>query len=91
VDLFGHELKITIQGITDEVAACANMLMGEANEGTPIAVIRGYKHLADDNGIKVSFRTDDTYLVKQALIEKYDRENAAGTKAAKKKKVRADN
>lgn len=70
IDLFGHELKITIQAITDEVAACANMLMGEADEGTPIAVIRGYKYLKDDRGIKVSFRTGDTDLVKQALIEK---------------------
>ena len=91
VDLFGHELKITIQAITDEVAACANMLMGEANEGTPIAVIRGYKHLADDRGIKVSYRTDDTDLVKQALIEKIEKVNAAGTKASKKKKIRSIN
>jgi coenzyme F420-0:L-glutamate ligase/coenzyme F420-1:gamma-L-glutamate ligase len=90
VDLFGHELKITIQAITDEVAACANMIMGEANEGTPIAVIRGYKHMADDKGIKVSFRTDDTDLVKQALIEKYERDNAR-YKAIKKKKVRSAN
>ena len=52
VDLFGHELKITIQGITDEVAACANMLMGEANEGTPIAVIRGYPHLKMTRALK---------------------------------------
>ncbi len=91
VDLFGHELKITIQAITDEVAACANMLMGEANEGTPIAVIRGYPHLEDDRGIRVSFRPDDTDLVKQALIEKMERDNAAGQKVAKKKKVRSSN
>jgi len=90
VDLFGHELKITIQAITDEVAACANMLMGEANEGTPIAVIRGYPHLTDDKGIKVSFRTGDTDLVKQALIEKIERENA-GQNVSKKKKVKSNN
>ncbi len=91
VDLFGHELKITIQAITDEVAACANMLMGEADEGTPIAVIRGYPYLQNDKGIKVSFRTDDTDLVKQALIEKIDRENTAGNKVVKKKKVKSSN
>jgi coenzyme F420-0:L-glutamate ligase/coenzyme F420-1:gamma-L-glutamate ligase len=85
VDLFGHELKITIQGITDEVAACANMIMGEANEGTPIAIIRGYPYIQDDKGIKASFRTDNTDLVKQALIEKYERDNAAGKKIIKKK------
>jgi len=91
VDLFGHELKITIQAITDEVAACANMLMGEAAEGTPIAVIRGFQYLKDDKGIQVSFRPDETDLVKQALIEKYERDNTAALKASKKKKVRSDN
>ena len=91
VDLFGHELKITIQAITDEVAACANMLMGEADEGTPITIIRGYAYLEDENGIKVSFRTDETDLVKQALLEKYERDNVAGHKVPKKKKVRSSN
>ncbi len=91
VDLFGHELKITIQAITDEVAACANMLMGEADEGTPIAVIRGYPYLKDDRGIRASFRTDDTDLVKQALLEKMERENTTGNKVVKKKKVKSSN
>jgi coenzyme F420-0:L-glutamate ligase/coenzyme F420-1:gamma-L-glutamate ligase len=90
VDLFGHELKITIQAITDEVAACANMLMGEADEGTPIAIIRGYPYLKDNKGIKVSFRTDDTDRVKQALIEKIERDNA-GQSVIKKKKVKSSN
>ncbi len=76
-DLFGHELKITIQAIADEVAACANMLMGEADEGTPIAIIRGYQYTKDDNGIKPSFRTDSTDLVKQALLEKIERDEQA--------------
>jgi coenzyme F420-0:L-glutamate ligase/coenzyme F420-1:gamma-L-glutamate ligase len=48
--------------------------MGEANEGTPVAIIRGYQYLKDDNGIKVSFRPDDTDLVKQALIEQIERQ-----------------
>jgi len=76
-DLFGHELKITIQGIVDEVAACANMLMGESNEGTPIAVIRGYEYLKDDYGIKITFRTDKEDFVKQALAEKIGREESS--------------
>jgi coenzyme F420-0:L-glutamate ligase/coenzyme F420-1:gamma-L-glutamate ligase len=88
VDLFGHELKITIQGITDEVAACANMIMGEANEGTPVAIIRGYTYLKDDKGIKVSYRPDETDLVRQALTEKIERDTS---KAAAKndKKIRS--
>ena len=77
VDLYGHELKITIQGITDEVAACANMIMGEANEGTPVAIIRGYKYLENDDGIKVAFRPDETDYVKKALLEMLEREEKA--------------
>lgn len=73
VDLFGHELKITIQGIVDEVAACANMIMGEADEGTPIAVIRGYEYLKDDLGISVTYRKDREDFVKAALLEKLAR------------------
>jgi coenzyme F420-0:L-glutamate ligase/coenzyme F420-1:gamma-L-glutamate ligase len=88
VDLFGHELKITIQGITDEVAACANMIMGEANEGTPVAIIRGYTYLKDDKGIKVSYRPDETDLVRQALTEKIERD-ASKAAAKNDKKLRS--
>jgi coenzyme F420-0:L-glutamate ligase/coenzyme F420-1:gamma-L-glutamate ligase len=77
VDLFGHELKITIQAIVDEVAACANMLMGESNEGTPIAVIKGYEYLKDDRGIKVTYRPDKEDFVKEALLEKMERDEQA--------------
>lgn len=90
VDLFGHELKITIQAITDEVAACANMIMGEADEGTPIAVIRGYDYIQDDRGIKVSYRSDETDLVQQALIEKIERD-AVAAHSGVKAKVRSSN
>jgi coenzyme F420-0:L-glutamate ligase/coenzyme F420-1:gamma-L-glutamate ligase len=75
VDLFGHELKITIQGITDEVAACANMIMGEANEGTPVAIVRGYTYMENDEGISASFRPDSTDFVKKALMEMEERED----------------
>lgn len=91
VDLFGHELKITIQGITDEVAACANMIMGEADEGTPIAIVRGYSYIKGDKGIRESFRTDDTDLVKQALIDKMERDEARKGAGAKKKKASSAN
>ncbi len=88
VDLFGHELKITIQAIADEVAACANMLMGESNEGTPIAVIKGYQYLKDDRGIKPTFRADREDFVKQALLEKLanDEKSALGMARPRKAK-----
>jgi coenzyme F420-0:L-glutamate ligase/coenzyme F420-1:gamma-L-glutamate ligase len=40
-DLFGRELRSTEIGIADEIAAAASMLMGQAAEGTPVALLRG--------------------------------------------------
>jgi coenzyme F420-0:L-glutamate ligase/coenzyme F420-1:gamma-L-glutamate ligase len=40
-DLFGRELKISIQGYADLVASAANLLTGEADEGRPVVHLRG--------------------------------------------------
>ncbi len=40
-DLFGRELKSTEVAIADELASMANAVMGEANEGIPVVIIRG--------------------------------------------------
>lgn len=42
IDLFGRELKVSIVGIADELAAAASILQGQAAEGAPAVVIRGY-------------------------------------------------
>jgi coenzyme F420-0:L-glutamate ligase/coenzyme F420-1:gamma-L-glutamate ligase len=42
-DLFGRELRTTEVGVADEIAAAASMLMGQADEGTPVALLRGLK------------------------------------------------
>ena len=40
-DLFGRRLRSTQVGIADEIAAAASLLMGQADEGTPVVLIRG--------------------------------------------------
>jgi len=40
-DLFGRELKATVIGVADEIAAAASLVIGEAAEGTPAAIVRG--------------------------------------------------
>jgi len=40
-DLFGRPLRITEVGLADELAAAASLLMGQADEATPIVLIRG--------------------------------------------------
>ena len=43
LDLFGHELQSTIIGQVDNLASAAQLVMGEADEGLPVVIIRGYK------------------------------------------------
>ena len=41
-DLFGRPLKVSIVGIADELAAAASVLQGQAAEGAPAVIVRGY-------------------------------------------------
>ena len=40
-DLLGRALKSTQVGTADEIAAAASLLMGQADEGTPVVLVRG--------------------------------------------------
>ena len=40
-DLFGQVLKVKNSAIVDEIAAAAELLMGQAREATPVIVLRG--------------------------------------------------
>jgi coenzyme F420-0:L-glutamate ligase / coenzyme F420-1:gamma-L-glutamate ligase len=40
-DLFGRVLKATEIGLADELAAAASLLMGQADEGRPVVLVRG--------------------------------------------------
>jgi coenzyme F420-0:L-glutamate ligase/NADPH-dependent F420 reductase len=47
-DLFGRELQGTVIGVADEIAAAASLVMGEAAEGTPVAIVRGAAYDPDE-------------------------------------------
>jgi len=40
-DLFGRTLEVTETGFADEIAAAASLVMGQADEAVPIALVRG--------------------------------------------------
>ena len=40
-DLYGYELQHTTVAVADEIAAAAGLLMGQANEGMPVVLVRG--------------------------------------------------
>ena len=43
-DRFGYQLRVTEIGSADELAATASILMGQADEGRPVVVIRGFPY-----------------------------------------------
>jgi coenzyme F420-0:L-glutamate ligase / coenzyme F420-1:gamma-L-glutamate ligase len=40
-DIYGRRLRVSETGFADEIAAAASLLMGQANEATPVVVLRG--------------------------------------------------
>ncbi len=61
-DLFGFRLKITQVGVADELAAAASLLMGQANEGSPVIHVRGFPYPLRDGNLKELMRPADQDL-----------------------------
>lgn len=47
-DLFGYELRSKRTAIADELASAAELVIGQADEAIPVAIIRGYPYLKTD-------------------------------------------
>lgn len=59
-DLFGYTLKATIIGVSDELAAAASLVMGQAAEGTPVVHARGFPYpLGEGGSLKDLIRPKD--------------------------------
>ncbi len=43
-DLFGYVLRVKRTAIADELASAAELVIGQADEGIPVAIIRGYSY-----------------------------------------------
>lgn len=63
-DLFGRELKISIQGYADLVASAANLLTGEADEGRPVVLVRGLQFPAAEGHARELVRPPEQDLYK---------------------------
>ena len=48
-DLFGEPLRHTDVGFTDQIAAAASLLMGQAAEGCPVVIVRGLPFTLAEN------------------------------------------
>jgi coenzyme F420-0:L-glutamate ligase/coenzyme F420-1:gamma-L-glutamate ligase len=61
-DRFGYQLRVTEIGAADELAAAASILMGQADEGRPIVVIRGYPYSLSESNTNELFRSENDDL-----------------------------
>ncbi|MEM2888020.1 MAG: coenzyme F420-0:L-glutamate ligase [Candidatus Bathyarchaeia archaeon] len=43
-DLFGYTLRVKQTAVADELCSAAELVIGQANEGIPVAIIRGYSY-----------------------------------------------
>ena len=51
IDLFGRTLQATVIAVADSIAALGALAMGEGDEGTPVALIRGAERwVSDEDG-----------------------------------------
>ena len=62
-DLFGRPLEATQLGLADEIASAASLLQGQADEGTPIVVVRGmdFTEAPLDAGTLIRSSEDDLF------------------------------
>ncbi len=61
-DLFGYTLRITTIGAADELAAAASLVMGQADEGTPIVHVRGFPYKLRNGNLRELLRPIETDL-----------------------------
>ena len=55
-DLYGRALEVTETGFADEIAAAAGLVMGQADEGTPLVLARGLTWDESEAGAVASIR-----------------------------------
>lgn len=62
-DLFGYTLKVKHTAIADELASAAELVIGQADEAIPAAIVRGYRYQeAEEATIKDMLRPLDKEL-----------------------------
>ncbi|MHC1605178.1 MAG: coenzyme F420-0:L-glutamate ligase [Candidatus Methanofastidiosia archaeon] len=55
-DLFGYELHSSVVAKADQLATAAELVMGQAGEGIPIAIIRGARYNISEKGAREYIR-----------------------------------
>jgi len=78
-DLFGNVLRVTSQAIADDISSAAQLLMGEADEATPMVVVRGLdRRLLGDRvypSVKFSIPIDEDVYLRSLGYVSFDSEH----------------
>ncbi|MEM0478668.1 MAG: coenzyme F420-0:L-glutamate ligase, partial [Candidatus Caldarchaeum sp.] len=61
-DLYGRVLRSKIICVADQIAAAAGLVMGEADEGTPAAVVKGLQYDKTNIPARTIIREEDEDL-----------------------------
>ncbi len=61
-DLFGYTLRVTVVGVSDELAAAASLMMGQAAEGKPAVHVRGFPYPLEEGSLKELIRPKEMDL-----------------------------
>lgn len=64
-DLFGYKLRTTRIAVADELASAAELLMGEADEGIAVVVVRNYSFEPAEETAKILVRNRDQDLFRR--------------------------
>lgn len=65
-DLYGKELEVTVECVADEIAAFANLLMGEGGDGIPAVVVRGLDVLGEGSMDEI-YRSEKEDVIRRCL------------------------
>lgn len=58
-DMFGRILQVSEHAVADSIASAAELLMGEADEATPVVIVRGLDQGHSDQNARVLLRPAD--------------------------------
>lgn len=64
-DLFGYVLRVKQTAIADELASAGELVIGQASEGIPVAIVRGYAYPKSEKAkarMLVRKRKDDLFI-----------------------------
>jgi coenzyme F420-0:L-glutamate ligase/coenzyme F420-1:gamma-L-glutamate ligase len=61
-DLYNYRLRVTKVGAADELAAAASLVMGQANEKTPVVLARGFPYALREGNLQELIRPEELDL-----------------------------